>query len=73
MVNEYFAGSRNGSEVTRWSEHLRLYQQRLEDRILETRGALATAYNIGELPLVATDLWCEVTGGLVFVCQSFMG
>ena len=65
-VNEYFAGSRDGAEVTRWSEHLRLYQKRLEDRIPETRRALTTAYNIGELPLVATDLWGDV-------CRNFGG
>jgi len=65
-VNEYLAGSRDGAEVTRWSEHLGRYQQRFEDRIQDTRRALATAYDIGELSLVATDLWGEV-------CRSFGG
>ncbi len=65
-VNEYLAGSRDGAEVTRWSEHLGRYQQRFEDRIPETREALATAYNIGKLSLVATDLWGEV-------CRDFGG
>ena len=45
-VNEYLAGSGDGAEVTRWSEHLGRYQQRFEDRIQETRRALATAYNL---------------------------
>jgi hypothetical protein len=65
-VNEYLAGSRDSAEVTRWSEHLGRYQQRFEDRIQETREALATAYNIGKLSLVATDLWGEV-------CRDFGG
>ena len=65
-VNEYLAGSRDTAEVKRWSEHLGRYQQRFEDRIQETRFALATAYDIPELPLVAIDLWGEV-------CRHFDG
>ena len=65
-VNEYLAGSRDGVEAKRWSEHLGRYQQRFEDRIPETRAALASAYDIGELPLQAMDLW-------LVVCRNFDG
>ena len=65
-VNEYLAGSRDGAEARRWSEHLGRYQQRFEERIQETSRALTTAYDIGDLPLVATDLWGEV-------CRTFDG
>ena len=65
-VDKYFSGSRNSADVNVWLEHLGRYQQRIEDRILETRAALAAAYDIGDLPLIATDLWCVV-------CRRFDG
>jgi len=65
-VNEYFSDARDGVEVNVWLEHLARYQKRLEERIPETRAALATAYDIGELPLEATDMW-------LMVCRNFDG
>ena len=65
-VNEYFSDARDGAGVNAWLELLARYQKRLEERLPETRVALATAYDIGDLPLEATDLW-------LVVCRTFDG
>ena len=65
-VDKYFSDVRDGADVNVWAEHLARYQKRLEERIPETKSALLTAYDIGELPLESTDLW-------LVVCRIFDG
>ena len=65
-VDKYFSDARDGVEVKIWLEHLVRYEKRIEERIPETRAALETAYDFGDLPLEATDLWRVV-------CRNFDG
>ena len=65
-VDKYFSDARDSADVIVWAEHPARYQKRLEERIPETKAALETAYNIGELPLESTDLW-------LVVCRNFDG
>jgi len=65
-VDRYFSGTRDGADVNAWFEHLARYQKRFDERLLETKTALATAYDFGELPVEATGLW-------LVVCRTFDG
>ena len=65
-VDRYFSGARDGADVNAWLEHLTRYQKRFDDRLLETKTALATAYDFGELPVEAMGLW-------IVVCRNFEG
>ena len=65
-VDRYFSGTRNGADVDVWLEHLTRYQKRFDERLLETKTALATAYDFDELPVEAMGLW-------LVVCQNFDG
>ena len=65
-VDRYFSGTRDGVDVDVWLEHLARYQKRFDERLLETKSALAAAYDFGDLPLDATDLW-------LVVCRTFDG
>jgi hypothetical protein len=65
-VDRYFSGTRDGADVNVWMEHLTRYQKRFDERLLETKTALATAYDFDELPVEAIGLW-------LVVCRNFQG
>ena len=65
-VDKYFSDARDSADVIVWVEHLARYQKRLEERIPETKAALATAYDFDELPVEAIGLW-------LVVCRNFDG